>query len=182
MILGKAERYTVAQGLEGITITMWQGGRGLCFAALSAAALFASLWFGPYGPEPLPGFDGAFYWAWSAGWMLFLFLGLVGALYRERWTISEQEICVTASLGSTPRRLPRSSVVPMRLDTAGPWQRRGRESRAFPYTLHLLGLDGRDTPLRFEFSTKPGLEQFLKILRPVLSITVQEAPGSHGSL
>ena len=175
MTLGKAERYTIAQGSQGITITMRQGSRGLGFAALSAGILFASLWFGPYGPKSVPGFDGVFYWAWSAAVTLFFLLGLVGALYRERWTISEQEIFVTGSLGSRSRRLSRSTVVPFRLDIRTRAQR-GKTRAVFPYTLHVLGLDGRDTALRFEFSTRPGLEQFLKILRPVLSITVQEIP------
>lgn len=176
MILGIAERYTIAQGPEGITVTMRQGGRGLSFAAVSAAALFVSMWFGPYGPRPMPGFDGAFYWAWSAGLALFVILGLLGSLYRERWIISEQEICVTASLGSKPRRLPRGSVVPMRLEVRDPLKQRGKTGTVFPYTLHVLDVDGRETALRLEFSTKPGLDQFLKALRPVLSITVEEPP------
>lgn len=183
MTLGTAERYTVTQGPAGIAITMRQEGRAIGFAAVSTAVLAVSWWYGPYGPRPVPGFDGAFYWAWSAGLALFCLLGLLGSLYRERWTISDQEIRVTASLGSKPRRLPRGPVVPMRLEVLNPGTRQGKtDSKVFPYTLHVLDVDGRETALRFEFSTRPGLEQFLKALRPVLSIQVEEPRTSHGPL
>ena len=85
------------------------GRRALGVALLSLCVLVVSWAFGPLGPLPAPawGQSDAFYWLWSGFFALVLVLSLVGAVYREDWTIADREIVVTKAVG--PWRRTRAS-------------------------------------------------------------------------
>jgi hypothetical protein len=66
----------------------------------------------PYGPRPALDWalSDSFYWLWSGFFGLVFIVGLLGALYRENWSITEQDIVVTKSVGPwrRTRRVPRA--------------------------------------------------------------------------
>lgn len=167
MVLGRVERYTVQQGIEGVTITLRQSGRALMAAVFAGGALLAIWWFGPYGPYPLRGFEGFFFWLVAGFWALFIILGAVGACYHERWTISEREICITRSFDRKPRRFPRSPVIKMQAEIV-------RWTDSNDYRLHLLGENGQKIGAYLEFQSNKSLDEFLKIVRPVLSLELED--------
>ena len=173
MVLGRAERYTIRQGTEGVVVTMRQTGRALGVALVAAAVLGASWWLGPFGSRTVRGFDGGFYWLWSVAWGAFALLGLLGARYHERWTITDREIIRRDPFSPSPQRFSRGDTVVLQQHIFD-WS--GRTRPVFPYRLRLVGADGRATAAEFLFSTAEGMAQFVKALRLVVAVTVQESP------
>jgi len=173
MMLDRVERYAVEQRAEGIILRMRQGGRALAVAFLSLAVVIVSWWWGPYGPRPSGNWarSGAFYWIWSGFFLLVFLLGLLGAVYTEDWIITDQEILVTRSLGpwSRGRRLPRAHTVGIHVAVR---PRGGDHGPIFPYRLHFLNTEGKDSGLSVEFQRAHSVDRFLEALRARVPLDV----------
>ena len=174
MTLERVERYVIEQSAPGIVLRMRQGRRALGVALISLAVLFVSWWFGPYGPRPASNWalSDSFYWLWSGFFSLTFILGLVGAFYQEDWTITEQDIVVTKSVGAwrRTRRVPRARSLGIRVEIIT----RGDDAPIFPYRLHFLDAERKDSGLRIELQLARSVDRFLEALRPVLTLDIDD--------
>lgn len=179
MTIERVERYAIEPCADGIVLRMRQGRRALGVALVSIAVLLASWWFGPYGPRPASEWarSDSFYWLWSAFFSLVSVLGLVGALYREDWTIAGQDIVVTNSLGPwcRTRRVRRARPLGIRVEIVPG----ADEGRAFPYRLRFLDAEQHDSGLCVELQRTRSVDQFLEALRGALSLAVEDARTSR---
>jgi hypothetical protein len=173
MTLERVERYVIERCARGIVLRMRQGRRALGVGLLSLAVLLVSWWFGPHGPRPAGdwGRSDSFYWIWSGFFSLVFVLGLVGALYREDWTITDQDIVVTRSLGPWcgTRRVPRARSLGIRLEIIT-----GVDGPIFPYRLRFLDAERRDSGLYIELQLTRSVDRFLEALRSVLTLDVED--------
>jgi len=174
MTLERVERYVIEQGAHGTVLRMRQGRRALGVALVSLIVLYASWWFGPYGPRPASNWalSDSFYWLWSGFFSLAFILGLLGALYQEDWTITEQEIVVTNSVGPwrRTRRVPRARPLAIRVEIIT----RGDDGPIFPYRLHFLDAERKDSGLLIELQLARNVDRFLESLRTVLTLDVDD--------
>lgn len=175
MTLESVERYVIEQGDDGIVVRMRQGRRGLGLALLSLAVVLVTWWFGPYGPRPAAGQWGRsdlFYWLWSGFFSLVFILGLIGALSREDWTITEHDIVFTKSFGPWrgTRRVPRARSLGICVEIITG----GDDRPIFPYRLRFLDAERKDSGLRVELQLTHSVDRFLKALGLVLSLDVED--------
>jgi hypothetical protein len=174
MTIERVERYLIEPHVGRIELTMRQGGRALGVAAISAAVLIVSWWFGPLGPRPFPRWaeSGVFYWLWSGFFAVVFVLSLVGAVYREDWTITEREIVLTKSLGfrTTKRRVATGRKVAIRVEhLTDPDQ-----GRIFPFRIRFLDADRNDSGLLVELQSTSSVDRFLVPLRAALTLEVDD--------
>jgi hypothetical protein len=174
MTLERVERYAVEHGADGIVLRMRQGRRALAVALISLAVLCISWWFGPYGPRPASNWalSDSFYWLWSSFFSLVVILGLLGALYQEDWTITGQDIVVTKSVGPwrRTRRVPRARSLGIRIEIVTG----GDDGPIFPYRLHFLDAERKDSGLWIELQLARSVDRFLEALRTVLTLDVDD--------
>jgi hypothetical protein len=177
--LERVERYIIEQRAHDIVLRMRQGRRALGVAFLSLAVLFVSVWFGPYGP--LPALDRArldsFFWLWSGFFSLVFVMGLLGALYQEDWIITGQDIVERTSLGPwhRTRRVPRARSLAIRVEIITG----GDDGPIFPYRLHFLDAERKDSGLRIEFQLTRSVDRFLEALRRVLPLDIHDPRGDR---
>jgi hypothetical protein len=174
MTIERVERYRIEPHVGRIELTMRQGGRALGVAAISAAVLVVSWWLGPHGPRPFPRWgaeSGAFYWLWS-GFFAVVLLSLVGAVYREDWTITEREIVLTKSFGfrTTKRRVATGRTVAIRVEHLTDPD----EGRIFPFRIRFLDADRNDSGLLVELQSISSVDRFLVPLRAALTLEVDD--------
>lgn len=183
MVLGKVERYTIEQGPKGVTITMIQRRNAAGMALFAGAIVLVSWFFGPYGPRPSPGFKSSprFFWVWVGGWSLFVVLAVVGWFYRSVCTISDQAISWSGSwLGRVKTaQIPRVQVVKWLVISVPPTT---HPRPVFPYQLQLVSHEGKQVGEAFEFTFQRSIEEFLRALRLVLTLDVEQTPPEHGSV
>jgi len=174
MTLQRVERYVIEQNAHGTVLRMRQGRRALGVAFLSLAVLFASWWFGSYGPRPVSDWALAdpFYWLWFGFFSLVFITGLLGALCQEDWTITEQDIVVTKSVGPwrSTRRVPRARPLGIRLEVITG----GDDGPVFPYRLRFLDAERNDSGLRIELQLIGSVDRFLEALRSVLTLDLDD--------
>lgn len=174
----RVERYDIEQSANGIVLRMRQRRRALAVALLSLAVLLVSWWAGPYGPRPALDWarSDSFYWLWSGFFSLIFILGLLGALYEENWTITEQDIVVAKYVGPwrRTRRVPKARSLGIRIEIVT----RGDHGPVFPYRLRFLDADQTDSGLRIDLQLPPSVDQFLEALRAVLTLEVDD-PRRH---
>src|SRR6266849_141967 len=179
MTLERVERYVIEQSARGTVLRMRQGRRALGVALSSLAILFESWWFGPYGPRPALDWalSDSFYWLWSGFFSLVVILGLLGALYQEDWTITEQDIVVTKSAGPwrRTRRVPRARSLGIRVEIITG----GDDGPIFPYRLRFLDAERKDSGLRIELQLTRSVDRFLEALRPVLTLDIDDPRRSR---
>jgi hypothetical protein len=179
MTAGRIERYRIEPCAEGLVLHMRQRGRALSVAFLSAAVLFASWWFGPYGRRPGVdwGQSDLFYWLWSGFFSLIFLLGLAGAFYQEDWTIAERDIVVTKHLGPwrTTRRVARARSLGIRVEILTS----GRDGPIFPYRLRFLDAEQSDSGLLIELQRAPSVDTFIEALRAVITVDVDDPRSDH---
>jgi hypothetical protein len=175
MILGQVERYVIEQEPNAVVIRMRQGGNALRLCAIAAVVLGVSWWFGPYGPQPRD-LDASFFWIWCAGWTMFLLFGLLGALYREDWTIGAQEIAVRRSFGGTGRVRTMARTSPLKLavvrdDARGHKRRR---DAVFPWLVCFLDASGNRTKVRLKLQRRDSVDALLAALRSGVTLEVHD--------
>jgi hypothetical protein len=174
MALRRVERYDIEQSGRGTVLRMRQRRRASSVAVLSLAVLLVSWWIGPYGPRPALewGLSDTFYWLWSGFFLLIFALGFLGALYQEDWTIAEEDIVVTKYLGPwrTTHRVPRAHALGIRVEMVT----RGETGRIFPYLLHFLDAERKDSGLRIELQLAASVDRFLEALRAGLTLDVED--------
>jgi len=170
----RAERYTIGQSTEGAVITMCQNREALTFASIAGIIFFASLWF---GPGVIPNLDGWFYALWCALFGVFTLLGVMGAMYRERWVISDREIIVTDTFSWARRRVPREPRLRIHLDASGA----AVGGAVFGYEVEFDDQGGQPLVPRFRFSTATGAGDFIEALRLILPVDL-DLPARHGPL
>lgn len=151
MRLGKAERYLIDQTPSGLRISTRQTAAAMRLAIIVIAAL--AWWRSPLNPFGME-------WRGTVFFVTLLILITIGAWYRESWLITDHEVVFTNSFRWHERRVPRGRTIR--------W-RRGPSSRENNFRLELLGDDGRATGLRLTFFTPQGVEQLLRVIRPVVS-------------
>ena len=173
MRLARIERYDIEQSADGPVVRMRQGRRALGVALLSLCVLVVSWAFGPLGPRPAPawGQSDAFYWLWSGFFALIFVFGLLGAIYREDWTITEQAMLVTSSLGPwrSARRVPRARPLGVRVETIA-----RRDGPVFPCRLRFLDAEGNNSGLRVDLQFTRSVDQCLEALRSVVPLDVED--------
>lgn len=177
MTIEHVERYVIEQGAHGVVVRMRQGRRALGIGLLSFAVLLVSWWFGPYGPHPAADWARSwFYWVWSGFFTLVFILALVGALYHEDWTITEQDIVVTKSLGPwcRTRRVPKARSLGIRVESLS-----GDNEAIFPYRLRFLDVERRDSGLWIELQMTHSVDRFLEALRTVLTVDAEDPRRSR---
>jgi hypothetical protein len=111
---------------------------------------------------------------------LFAFIvSLVGACYREDWTIGEQEIVCTATLGPWRRirRARKGRVLGIRVETITG----GNDNPIYSYRLHVLDAEKKDSTLRIEMQQARNVDRFLAALRSVLTVEVDDSRNGRGS-
>jgi hypothetical protein len=174
MISERVERYDIEPSGDGIVLRMRQGRRALGIALISLAVLLVSWWFGPYGPRPAPnwGRQDLFYWIWSSFFSIVFVLALAGALFREDWTIRTDDIIVTTSVGPwrRTRQIPKARALGIRLEIIP----RTEVGPIFPYRLHVLDAERKDSQLLIELQLSQSVDRFLAALRSVLKVEVYE--------
>jgi hypothetical protein len=174
MTLQRVERYVIEQKAHGTVLRMRQGRRALGVAFISLAVLFASSWLGPYGPRPDLDWAPAdpFYWLWIGFFSLVFIMGLLGALCQEDWTITEQAIVVTKSVGPwrRTRRVPRARPLGIRVETITG----GDDGPIFPYRLRFLDAERKDSGLRIDLQLTGNVDRFLEALRSVLTLDIDD--------
>ena len=176
MIIDCVERYIIEKCAHGIIVRMRQGRQALALSLLSLAVLLASWWFGPYGPQPsiywAP--PDRFYWIWSGFFSLVFLLGLVGPLYQENSTITEQEIVVSKSLGPwcRIRRVSRARSLGVRVEIM-PWDSSTGKAN-FPYRICFLDSERKDSGLRILLQLPQSVDRFLKALHPAITLDVED--------
>ena len=179
MTLERVERYVIEQSVRGPVLRMRQGRRALGVAFLSFAVVFVSWLFGPYGPRPASTWaqSDAFYWLWSSFFSFAFIMGLLGALYREDWTITEQDIVVTKSVGPwrRTRRVPRARSLGIRVEIITG----GDDEPIFPYRLCVLDAERKDSGLRIELQLTSSVDRFLEALRPMLTLDIDDPRRSR---
>jgi hypothetical protein len=174
MTLQRVERYVIEHNAHGTVLRMRQGRRALGVAFISLAVLFASWWFGPYGPRPALDWalSDSFYWLWLGFFSLVFIMGLLGALCQEDWTITEQDIVVTKSAGPWrgTRRVPRAHSLAIRVEIITG----GDDGPIFPYRLCFLDAERKDSGLRIELQLIGSVDQFLEALRSGLALDIDD--------
>ena len=180
MILGRVERYTIQQEPAGLVITMrqWKGALGCTVFALGMLALM--IWKAQ--PPLLPGRRDTLFWVYGlfcavAG--MFALLGLAGAFYEERWIISDTEIVAANSFSKQQRRIPRGPTLKLRVQIM---PGSGRNRSPLPCRVHLVDTTGQENGLQFEFRASQHMDQFLFLLRTVLSLDIEDFRVVHGSV
>jgi hypothetical protein len=181
MTIERVERYLIEQSVQGTVLRMRQGRRALGVAFLSLAVLGVSWWFGPYGPRPALNWalSDSFFWIWSGFFSLIFILGLLGALYQEDWTITEQDILVTKSVGPwrRARRVPRARSLGIRVEIITG----GDDGTIFPYRLRFLDAEQKDSGLLIELQLARSVDRFLEALRLVLALDIDDPRSPRGS-
>jgi len=174
MIVGRVERYVIAHGDEGVVIRMRQGRRAVGVALLAGVVLLVSWWFGPFGPHPAInwGQGDLFYWLWTGFWLLAVLLGLVGGFYQEDWTIGTREIVFARTIGFTRtlRRVQKTRSLGIRIEAIP----RTHVGPIFPYRLHFLDPERRDSGLMLELQFDQSVDRFLEVLCSVLTVDVED--------
>lgn len=171
MILQRIGRYTISQTSDGVVIEMTQGWQSLGFSLVCATALAASWWYGPFGPHPTRGFDGRFYGLLTGVLLVFIVLGMLGALYRERWLITSTRITQTSSWSTKPREIVRPNPLTVQLGIA---RDNDGDLQMLPYRAYLMDAQGDRTGLEFQFDQSGHVDQWLRTLRPILSFEVDD--------
>ncbi len=107
---------------------------------------------------------------------LVFILALVGALYHEDWTITEQDIVVTKSLGPwcRTRRVPKARSLGIRVESLS-----GDNEAIFPYRLRFLDVERRDSGLWIELQMTHSVDRFLEALRTVLTVDAEDPRRSR---
>jgi hypothetical protein len=98
-------------------------------------------------------------------------------LYQEDWSITDQDVAVRTSLGPwrRTRRIPRARALGIRVEV-----RTGSDDEpVFPYRLHVLNAERKDSGLRIELQLARSVDQFLEALRTVLAVDVEDARNSR---
>jgi hypothetical protein len=172
LVLGRVERYIIEQRSNGIALRMRQAKNALGVAALSAGVLLLSWWFGPYGPRSSDA-GGFFYWIWSGFWAVIVIAGLLGALRREDWTITDRETVVTTSFAGwrSARRLPRTRQLAIRVEL----RESAGEGRVFPWRLHVLDDNRNVSGLSVHVQRRRSVDRFLETLRAALPLDVEDS-------
>jgi hypothetical protein len=174
MTLERVERYLIEQSVQGPVLRMRQGRRALGVAFIALAVLCVSWWFGPYGPRPALNWaqSGSFFWIWSGFFSLIFVLGLLGALYQEDWTITEQDIVMTKGVGPwrRTRRVPRARPLGIRVEVITG----GDDGPIFPYQLRFLDAERKDSGLRIELQLARSVDRFLEALRLVMALDIDD--------
>lgn len=177
MTLQRIERYVIEQNAHGTVLRMRQGRRALSVAFLSLAVLIASWWFGPYGSRPALDWaqSDPFHWLWFGFFSLVFIMGLLGALCREDWTITAQDLVVTKSVGPWrwTRRVPRARSLGIRVEIITG----GDDGPVFPYRLRFLDAERKDSGLRIELQRAGSVDRLLQALRAVLALNIDDPRG-----
>jgi len=172
--LERVERYVIEQRAHGIVLRMRQGRRALGVACLSLAVLFVSVWFGPYGPPAALDWArlDSFFWLWSGFFSLIFVMGLLGALYQEDWIITGQDIVGRTSLGPwhRTRTVSRARSLGIRVEIVTG----GDDRPIFPYRLHFLDAERKDSGLRIELQLARSVDRFLEALRLVMALDIDD--------
>jgi hypothetical protein len=175
MTLDRIERYAIEQSADAIVLRMRQGRRALGVAFICLAAVSVSWWFGPYGPRPGPAWASPdwFYWLWSGFFSLVGIGALFGAIYQEDWTITEQDILVTTSVGPwrRTRRVLRGPSLGIRVEIIPGG---GDDRPIFPYRLRFLDAERKDSGLQIDLQLAPSVDRFLEALRLVLTLDIDD--------
>jgi hypothetical protein len=108
----------------------------------------------------------------SAFFSLVFSRGLLGALYHEEWTITDQNIVVMKSIGprGRTRRVPRGRSLGIRVEIITG----GDEGPTFPYRLHFLDAERRNSGLQIELQLTGSVKRFLEALRSMLTLDVDD--------
>ncbi len=171
MMIEHVERYIIEQCTHGVIIRMRQSRQTLGIGFLSFAVLLVSWWFGPYGPQPASDWANSwFYWIWSGFFLLVFILALVGSFYREDWTIVEQGILVTKSIGPwcQYRQVSKAGSFGIRIEDIS-------DSEAiFPYRLHFFVDEQMDFGLLIELQMTESVDRFVNALRTALIVDIED--------
>ncbi len=177
--LARIERYDIEPSAHGTVLRMRQGLRALGVALLALGVLLLSWWSGPYGPRPASawGQSDVFYWLWSGFFGLLFVLGLLGAVYREDWSITDHEILVTKSLGPwrTVRRVPTARPLAIRVEMIAARD----DGPVFPFRLRFLDAEGNSPGLRIDLQLARSVDQFLNTLRGAVPLEVDDLREIH---
>jgi len=169
----RIERFDIEPHAGRIELRMRQVPNALGVALVALAVLGVTWWFGPYGPRPVTALARAdwFYWLWSGFFALVLVLSLAGSAYREDWTITEREIVAIKSAGfwRATHRVAAGSRLRMRVEQITG----GDDTPVFPYRLHFLDADRKETGLYVQLQQAASVERFLDALRPALNLDVE---------
>jgi len=156
---------------------MRQARNSLGVTAVAWGAAYLTWWFGPYGPHS-GRVDGSAYWIWSGGLAVFGVLGLIGAMIREDWIITESEIVLTSSFATwqnSPRRVPRSGPLGIRVE-----HRPGKgEGSIFPWTVHFRDEQRNVCGLKLELQRSRSVDRLLEALRAVFALDVDDPAASR---
>ena len=119
------------------------------------------------------------YWLWSAFFSLVFVLGLLGALYREDWAITEQDIVMTKSIGPwrKTRRVAKGRSLRIHVEVVTG----GDEGPIFPYRLHLLGAAGPVSGLQLELQLTRSVDQILGVLGSQVTLEVDDPRNERRS-
>lgn len=173
----RIERYIVDRRFDGVELRMRQARNSLGVAAVAGGAVYLTWWFGPYGPRP-GRFEGWFYWIWSGLIAVFGILGLIGAMVREDWIITQSEIVLTSSFATwqnSPRRVPRAGPLGIRVE-----HRPGKgEGSIFPWTVHFLDEQRNVCGLKLELQRSRSVDRLLEALRAVFPLDVDDPAASR---
>jgi hypothetical protein len=165
---GRVERYAIERSPGRLALKMRQATYALGVAAVSLGVLLLSWAFGPHGPRPTD-FAGPFYWVWSSFWGIVLGAALLGAAYREDWTITGQETVVTTSFAGRRRQRRVSTAPPLGIRVE---HRTGAgESRSiYPWRIHVLDDRRNDSGLCLLFRRRESVDRMLDALRTALAV------------
>jgi len=172
LVLGRVERYIIEQRSNGVALRMRQAKNASGVAALSLGVLLVTWWFGPYGPRSSDS-EGFFYWIWSGFWAVIVIVGLLGALRREDWTITDRETVVTTSFAGRhgTQRLPRTGPLGIRVE----FRESAGEGRVFPWRLHVLDDNRNVSGLCVHVQRRRSVDRFLETLRAALPLDVEDS-------
>lgn len=185
MLPERIERYTIEHKKGDIVIRMRQHRAALIGSLISLVVVLASWYFGPHGPRPVMGWaqEVTFYRVWTGLFSFFFLLGIIGAMRREDWIITNQDIIVAESIG--PWRRIRRGFMTHPLGIRVEWTPRSDDA-IFPYRVRFQDQVTNDSGLEVEFQQSSSVDSFLKVLCSVRLLEIEDQRTSnrarHGNL
>jgi hypothetical protein len=176
MIIGLAERYSIEKHDDRVVLLMRQGVIGVRVGIVCAVVLIGTWWIGPYGPQTIAALrrPDLFYWIWSGFFFILLLASLLAAPFiRKDVTITDDEVIVDSVVyGSTSsRRISRGRPLSIRVEKVPIHD----DGPMFPYRLHFLDANGKETGQFIELQRRTGIDDLIASLGTAVTLDVKES-------